>query len=77
MEEHTNQIAIWFFIGVLLFLYGVLIFGVGIFHLFVPPLQHLTLSELHSDIWWGGLLLIIGCIYCMKFWPFRKSRTTP
>jgi hypothetical protein len=77
MEEHTNQIAIWFFIGVLLFLYGLLILGAGIYHLFVPPPQQMALSELHPDIWWGGLLLVIGGIYCMKYWPFQKSRATP
>jgi hypothetical protein len=72
MEEHTNQIAIWFFIGVLLFLYGILIFGAGIFHLFVPPLQQMALSELHPDIWWGGLVLVIGLFYCIKYWPSRR-----
>jgi hypothetical protein len=76
MEEHANQIQIWFFIGVLLFLYGVLILGAGIFHLFFPPPRQMTLSELHPDLWWGVLLLGIGLFYCVKYWPSRKSRAT-
>jgi hypothetical protein len=76
MEDQRNQIEIWFFIGILLFLYGVLILGAGIYHLFFPPLQQMTLNELHPDLWWGGILLAIGLFYGVKYWPFRKSSVT-
>lgn len=74
MKEHTNQIAIWFFIGALLFVYGILILGAGIYNLFIPPTQQMALSELHPDIWWGGLLLVLGLGYCIKHWPFRSKK---
>ncbi len=72
--ETTRRIEIWFFIGSLLFVYGVLILGAGIYHLANPPAQQVALRELHSDIWWGALLLIIGSFYCIKFWPSRTKR---
>lgn len=71
--KETNRIEIWFFIGALLFVYGVLITGAGIYYLFVPPARQMALGELHSDIWWGALLFVLGLIYCIKYWPFRQN----
>jgi hypothetical protein len=74
--ESPRQIEIWFFIGSLLLVYGVLITGAGIYHLVAPPVQHTALGELHSDIWWGALLLVIGLFYSIKFWPWRRQTLT-
>jgi len=70
--EKGRQIEIWFFIGALLFAYGVLICGAGIVHLFSPPEQPVALADLHADLWWGAVLFIIGLGYCIRYWPFRK-----
>ena len=69
---NTKQIQIWFFIGALLLAYGILILGVGIHHLVNSPVQQRALSELHADVWWGGLLLILGLIYCVKYRPSKQ-----
>ena len=68
--DHKREIPIWFFIGSLLTVYGVLILGTGIYHLFSPPKQTLALSNLHADIWWPVLLLVIGLFYTIRHWPF-------
>jgi hypothetical protein len=65
-------ISIWFFIGVLLTAYGVLITATGVFELASPPANPPVLFNLHASIWWGALLLVIGLIYFTKFFP-RKS----
>lgn len=65
MTEHG--IPIWFFIGALLAVYGVLIFGAGIFGLFHPP--RVALANLHAGIWWGALLVVIGLGYVRAFRP--------
>lgn len=72
--EKTHQIQIWFFIGGLLGIYGIIILCTGIFHLFHPPARQLDMSHLHPDIWWGGLLVVIGLIYLIKFWPDKNSK---
>ncbi len=69
MEKHF--ISIWFFIGALLAVYGALIFGVGIYELFVPSGAQVAMSHLHVQIWWGIGLLVIGGIYVVKFRPGR------
>jgi hypothetical protein len=62
-------IPIWFFIGALLLVYGVLILGAGIFGLFHPP--PVVLANLHAGIWWGALLVVIGLGYVRAFRPRR------
>ncbi len=72
MEEH-HQIPIWFFIGALLLLYGVLITLGGLYHLVVPPGRTVQLSYLHADIWWGLVLVVLGGIYTFRFRPSRQA----
>jgi hypothetical protein len=67
-----SGIPIWFFIGVLLVIYGAMIFGYGIYEWHTgnyPPLVELT--NLHTPVWWGGLLLALGVLYVVKFYPGR------
>jgi len=67
-----GSLSIWFFIGVLLTCYGVLITGAGIYELYVPPAHPPVLANLHTGIWWGAILLVIGLFYFIKFYP-KKS----
>ena len=75
--EQSRQVPIWFFIGILLFVYGLLITGVGIYHLIVPPANPMAMSELHPDLWWGCLLLVLGSGYCLKFRPRSRPANKP
>jgi hypothetical protein len=72
MTGEDGSISIWFFIGVLLAFYGVVILGYGIYALGQPIPADRVLGELHADVWWGALLLIVGSIYSFKFSPKRK-----
>jgi len=74
MQKH--YIPIWFFIGSLLLLYGLLILGAGIYQVFVPPEQPTVLARLHAGVWWGGLLVVLGASYCYAFWPGRQRGGT-
>jgi hypothetical protein len=67
-----GSLSIWFFIGVLLTCYGVLITGAGIYDYYFPPAHPLVLANLHTGIWWGAILLVIGLFYFIKFYP-KKS----
>jgi heme/copper-type cytochrome/quinol oxidase subunit 3 len=71
---HGSGIPIWFFIGVLLVVYGGLILGYGIFEAATgsyPPGVQLT--QLHTPIWWGAILLVLGLLYVVKFRPGRAK----
>ena len=71
MEHPKQTISVWFFIGAILTLYGVLILGTGLYELQSPP--PVVLAELHTPIWWGILLLAVGLTYLHFFNPKRNS----
>jgi hypothetical protein len=65
------MLSIWFFIGVLLLAYGILICGAGLYELSSPPEHPVVHAELHAGIWWGALLLVLGGIYTFRFRPSK------
>ncbi len=67
------MISIWFFIGVLLLVYGLLIGGAGFYELSHPPEHPVVLYELHAGLWWGMLLTVLGAAYSWHFRPGRQS----
>jgi hypothetical protein len=67
--HRPGLISIWFFIGVLLFAYGIIITAEGIYELFVPPANPVVLANLHPAIWWGAFMLVLGAGYSYKFRP--------
>ncbi len=69
MHGHKGMISIWFFIGVLLLIYGVLILGASVYDAVVPPVHPVVLASLHAGIYWGALLLVIGVVYVLRFRP--------
>lgn len=68
-----GNIPIWFFVGVLLTVYGALIGGHGVYAWVTHERSVVVLSNLHAAVWWGGMILILGLIYCVKFFP-RQQR---
>jgi hypothetical protein len=71
MSEDHHIVPVWFFIGVILLIYGVIILATGLYGLSHPPST--ILSNLQPALWWGALLIIIGAIYVHLFRP-RKPR---
>ncbi|HVO58292.1 MAG TPA: hypothetical protein VMT51_11405, partial [Dongiaceae bacterium] len=71
MSGKEQIIPVWFFVGVLLFIYGVLIFVSGLAEWSHPPAT--VLSELHAPVWWGALLTVLGGVYCLAFRPGRGA----
>ena len=72
-EEH--QVPIWFFIGSLLLVYGVIITATGVYLWVKPPEHTVALYKLHADVWWGLLLVAIGLFYSIRFRPWRRGET--
>jgi hypothetical protein len=68
------MISIWFFIGISLAVNGALILGAGIYQLLNPPVSpSVVLFNLHANVWWGTVLLVIGAFYCFRFVPGRQT----
>jgi FtsH-binding integral membrane protein len=63
-------VPVWFFVGLLLAIYGVLIFASGIVEWSRPAKT--VLANVHAPVWWGALLAIIGVSYSIAFRPKRR-----
>ena len=66
---HRHLIPVWFFVGLLLAIYGVMIFASGLADLSHAPAT--VLANLHAPIWWGAVLVVVGAAYCIAFRPRR------
>jgi len=71
MSEKHSIIPVWFFVGILFLVYGVLIVVSGLAEWSHPP--NTVLSELHAPVWWGALLIVLGVVYCGVFRPGRNK----
>jgi len=71
MSGKSGIIPVWFFVGVLFLVYGILIFASGLVEWSHPP--DTVLAELHAPVWWGGLLIVLGAVYCAMFRPGRRK----
>ena len=69
-HEHHEMLAVWFFIGVLLLIYGIIILFVGIREYSHPA--PVVLAKYHASIWGGALLVLLGGFYTVRFWPRRR-----
>jgi len=65
-----HMIPVWFFVGVILLIYGIIILGEGIYEFSSPPPT--VLANTHPAVWWGGLLVVIGAVYVYVHMP-KKS----
>ena len=68
--KQRAMIPVWFFVGLLLGVYGVLILLSGLAEWSNPPKT--VLAGLHAPVWWGALLVLIGVVYSVTFRPRNK-----
>jgi hypothetical protein len=66
MMHGKGMISIWFFIGVILLIYGAII---TIATLTMPQPPGVVLTNLHAGVWWGGFMFIVGLFYTVRFRP--------
>jgi drug/metabolite transporter (DMT)-like permease len=73
MSEKKEPISIWYFVGILLTIYGVLIAGAGLYDIVAGIQRDTVHAEMHAGVWWGALLLVLGVIYWKFFSPKRRK----
>ena len=67
-----GALSIWFFTGLCLAVNGALIFITGIYEIMHPPADKVVLYDLHANVWWGAVLLILGLFFSLRFSPARE-----
>ncbi len=68
-----DGLSIWLVVGVSFLVNGVLILGAGIYEYLHPPTVKVVLFQYHASIWWGGLMTLLGLVYCVRFMPKRQK----
>lgn len=58
-ESVGEPLPIWFFVGVILLVYGVLVVAGG----FLPADRTTVLGETRPSLWWGGIMVVAGGIF--------------
>ena len=71
MAAEKKSISVWYFIGWLILVYGILILSAGFGVLSAQPTS--ATVDLKIGIWWGALLTAIGVTYVYCFWPGRQG----
>jgi hypothetical protein len=69
----SGHSSIWFFIGILLTIYGAMIFSYGLYELATGQMANVVLARLHAPVWWGGGMLVLGLFYFIRFRPGRNG----
>jgi hypothetical protein len=64
--------SIWFFVGVMLTIYGIIILIANIPAFSSVESQHVVLERLHAGVWWGILLTLFGALFLYLHWPGRE-----
>jgi hypothetical protein len=68
--SRQHVLPVWFFIGMLLLIYGIIILAVGIIQFSHPA--PVVLASNHLNLWGGGLLIALGGFYTLRFRPRRR-----
>ena len=58
--------SIWYFVGLLLSVIGLIEIAAGISDLCFPSAGDIRLSHLHANLWWGFIIVVIGLVYVVK-----------
>jgi FtsH-binding integral membrane protein len=72
MSKETHMLPVWFFIGVLLAIYGVIILVMAVVDF--NQTSQAVLAEYHPGLFGGVLLILLGGLYTFWFWPGRRKK---
>lgn len=66
-NQKKGRRPIWYFVGLMLFMVGLLIVIAGILNLFMSLPGTSVVGNTHPNLWWGGLITLFGAFYIWKF----------
>jgi hypothetical protein len=67
----TEPLPIWFFVGLILLVYGAIVFSAGL----IGDPRPTVLKELRPALWWGGVMLLGGGLFLGIGLRGRKKRS--
>ncbi len=68
-KESSEPLPIWFFVGLILTVYGLLVLGSGV----VGESGNTVLASTHPALWWGAIMTVAGGVFIAIGWHSRHS----
>jgi uncharacterized membrane protein len=59
VEAAAQPLPIWFFVGLILLVYGVLVLAGAAFGKSHPT----VLAEIKPGLWWGAIITVVGAVF--------------
>ncbi len=61
MTDTPKMLSIWFFVSIVLGVFGLIVLAMGTYHLISPPPDPTyQLAHLHADFWWGIVMVVFA-----------------
>ena len=57
-----SMLPIWFWIGTILLVYGLIVAAIGVWYVFHPQTRT-VLASINPNLWWGAIMLAVGLIF--------------
>ncbi len=61
-DTNKGMISIWFWVGLVLTVYGFIIIGTGIYYVFEPAGLAGKVGG-NPNLWWGAVMLVSGFVF--------------
>ena len=71
--SEQKMLTIWFFVGLMLTVLGVIVTATGVNYIFSPQ-ERTALHQLNPNLWWGMIILIAGLAFLIPSWKQYRSR---
>jgi hypothetical protein len=72
MAEEKKMVSIWTWVGLILGIYGVIIFATGIY--FMKVTNEIAQRGHNPGLWWGALMIIAGVVFVTLFRQASKAK---
>jgi len=64
-DTTPKMVSIWFLVGLILVIYGLILTGCGVYYQAHPELLTQKLGELNPSLWWGSGMAGLGAIFIL------------
>jgi hypothetical protein len=62
-DKPVHMKPIWYFVGLILLSMGSVVLLAGLYILVVSKEAHTALGQLHPNIWWGAIMVVVGGVF--------------
>ena len=72
-EPNPDPLPIWFFVGLILGVYGIIVLVSGL----LGDSRPTVLAELRPALWWGAIMIGAGVLFTLVGWLGHRRASRP